>query len=160
MVMANKAIEALLKEKKIYQVINPKCVTTHPDVSVKRAIEIMQENKSGYVVVAENNKCVGMFTETDVARKILGKDVNWGAPIRQFMTPNPCVLSPNEPVAKAIDMMGDHRFYHVPLVDAAGNLAGVLSVRTLIRFLAEFYPTEVFNLPPDPNQVMTSPEGG
>ena len=154
------SVEVLLKEKKIYQIINPKCVTTHPDVSVKQAISIMQEHKSGYIVVAENNQCVGVFTETDVARKILGKDVNWSAPIRDFMTPKPHVLSPNDPVGKAIDLMGDNRFYHVPLVDSSGNLTGVLSVRTLIRFLAEFYPNEVFNLPPDPNQVMTQPEGG
>lgn len=159
--MPKPSVEQLLKEKKIYQLITPKCVTTHPDVSIKQAIAIMQENKSGYIVVAENNRCVGMFTETDVARKVLGnKDVNWNAPIREFMTANPYVLSPNDPVAKAIDLMGDNRFYHVPLVDQNGNLSGVLSVRTLIRFLAEFYPTEVFNLPPDPNQVMTQPEGG
>jgi CBS domain-containing protein len=159
--MPKLSVETLLKEKKIYQIINPKCVTTHPDVSVKQAIVIMQENKSGYIVVAENNQCVGVFTETDVARKILGKkEVNWSAPIRDFMTPKPHVLSPNDPVGKAIDLMGDNRFYHVPLVDSKGNLTGVLSVRTLIRFLAEFYPNEVFNLPPDPNQVMTQPEGG
>ncbi len=158
--MTKPSVETLLKEKKIYQVINPKCVTTHPDVSIKQAINVMQENKSGYIVVAEHNQCVGMFTETDVVRKILGKDVSWNAPIRDFMTKNPSVLSPNDPVGKAIELMGDNRFYHVPLVDANGNLSGVLSVRTLIRFLAEFYPTEVFNLPPDPNQVMTQPEGG
>lgn len=158
--MSKPSVEVLLKEKKIYQVINAKCVVTHPDVSVKQAIAIMQENKSGYIVVAENNRCVGMFTETDVVRKILCRDVNWGAPIRDFMTPNPYVLNPNDSVGKAIDLMGDNRFYHVPLVDGNGNLAGVLSVRTLIRFLAEFYPNEVFNLPPDPNQVMTQPEGG
>ena len=155
-----KPVEALIKEKKIYQIINPKLVQTHPDVSVKGAIDLMRENKSGYIVVAENNKVVGIFTETDVIRKILNKSVDWNRPIRDFMTKNPYVLSPNDPVGQAIDLMGDNRFYHVPLVDANGNLTNVLSVRTLIRFLAEFYPNEVFNLPPDPSRVTTSPEGG
>ncbi len=155
-----KPVETLLKEKKIYEIINPKLVQTQPDVSIKRAIAIMQESKSGYIVVAENEKVVGVFTETDVIRKVLNKDVDWNKPIRDFMTKKPSVLSPNDPVGKAMDLMGDNRFYHVPLVDAKGNLVNVLSVRTLIRFLAEFYPNEIFNLPPDPNQVMTSPEGG
>ncbi len=155
-----KPVEALIKEKKIYQIINPKLVQTHPDVSVKRAIDMMRESKSGYIVVAENGKVVGIFTETDVIRKILNKDVDWNRSISDFMTKNPYVLNPNDPVGKAIDLMGDNRFYHVPLVDANGNLVNVLSVRTLIRFFAEFYPNEVFNLPPDPSRVMTSPEGG
>jgi len=46
------------------------------------------------------------------------------------------------------------RVYHVPLLDEQGNLANVLSVRTLIRFLAEFYPQEIYNLPPDSDQIM------
>ena len=156
-----KSVEKLLKEKKIYQVINKKLVQAPPDISLRRAVEVMQENKSGYLVVAENKKIHGIFTETDVARKILGeKAVDWNRPVADFMTRDPQVLKPNDSVEKAIDLMGDNSFYHVPLVDDDGQLAGVLSVRTLIRFLAEFYPTEVFNLPPNPGQVMQSPEGG
>ena len=61
---------------------------------------------------------------------------------------------------KPIALMGEHRFYHIPLVDDRGELVNVISVRTLIRFLSEFYPTEVYNLPPRPDQVMRTPEGG
>ena len=46
------------------------------------------------------------------------------------------------------------------LVNEKGDLVNVLSVRTLIRFLSEFYPAEIYNLPPDPDQVLTPPEGG
>jgi CBS domain-containing protein len=55
--------------------------------------------------------------------------------------------------------MAERGFYHIPLV-LNKQLTGILSVRTLIRFLAEFYPAEVYNLPPNPHQIMATPEGG
>ena len=70
------------------------------------------------------------------------------------------VFKPSETVGTAMDLMGRHRFYHIPLVNDRQELVGVLSVRSLIRLLAEFYPDEVYNLPPDPNQIMPTPEGG
>ncbi len=158
--MPPKSVETLLKETKIYQVINPKLVQAPPDISLKKAIEIMQEHKSGYIVVAKEKKVVGIFTETDVVNKILGRHVNWDAPVSQFMTPNPVVLNPEDSVGQAIDLMGERRFYHIPLVDNHQELVNVISVRTLIRFLAEFYPTEVYNLPPRPDQIMETQEGG
>lgn len=158
--MPSKPVDKLLKEKKIREVVNPRLIQAPPDISVQRAIEFMQENQSAYIVVAENKKAIGILTETDVIRKIMETDVDWKRPIREFMTPNPIVLSPNDTVGRAIDLMAEHRFYHIPLVDEKGDLTGILSVRTLIRFLAEFYPAEIYNLPPNPNQIMQTPEGG
>ena len=76
------------------------------------------------------------------------------------MTPNPSVLSPEDSVLQAIKLMGENRFYHIPLVDQNHQLTGVISVRTLIRFLAAFYPNEVYNLPPVHDQIMETQEGG
>ena len=155
-----KEVENLLEEKKIYQIINPRLVQAPPTISIKEAIQLMQDQRAGYIVIADKKKCVGIFTETDVLRKILEQDVDWNRPVRDFMTANPVCLQPEDSVGKAIEVMGKHRFYHIPLVNEKGELAQVISVRTLIRFLAEFYPAEVLNLPPDPNQVMKTPEGG
>lgn len=158
--VAAKSVDTLLSERKIYQIVNPRLVQAPPTFTVAEAIKLMQERKSGYIVIAEKKKPVGIFTETDVTQKILGRDVNWSFPVREFMTPNPVTLTMNDTVGAAIDVMGTRRFYHIPLVNEKGELVNVISVRTLIRFLAEFYPAEVLNLPPSPNQIMESAEGG
>lgn len=158
--MPEKSVEQILSQKKIGEIINPRLIQAPPTITVKDAVELMRVNKSGYIVIAEKKKVVGMFTETDVVRRILEKPVDWNKPVREFMTQNPFILSPEDNVLKAIDLMGEHKFYHIPLIDKNGELVNVLSVRTLIRFLAEFYPTEIYNLPPNPTQVMKSQEGG
>ncbi|MBI3999889.1 MAG: CBS domain-containing protein [Candidatus Omnitrophica bacterium] len=158
--MATKSLETVIRAKKISEIINPRLVQAPPELSVKDGIALMQKDKAGYIVVAKSKKAVGIFTETDVVQKILDRDVNWGNPISQYMTKDPFVLKPTDTVGTAIDLMGEHKFYHIPLVDDKGELVNVLSVRTLIRFLAEFYPQEVYNLPPHPDQIMKTQEGG
>ena len=158
--MPPKSVEQLLKEKKIFEITNPKLVQAPPEISVKQAVDLMQANKSGYIVVAKNKKVAGIFTEDDVVQKILDRDINWARPISEFMTRDAAVLKPTDSVGTAIDMMGERRLYHIPLVDDHEDLVNVLSVRTLIRFLAEFYPTEIYNLPPRHDQIMQTPEGG
>ncbi len=158
--MAVKSVETVLKAKRIYEITNPKLVQATPEISVKAAIELMQQNRAGYVVIAKNKKVVGIFTESDVVQKILERDVNWNDPISKYMTKDPLCLKPTDLVGDAIDLMGEKRLYHIPLIDDNGDLVNVLSVRTLIRFLGEFYPTEIYNLPPHPDQIMETPEGG
>ena len=100
-------------------------------------------------------------TETDVLQKVLDQKVDWNQPIADFMQIAPSIfLSMSDSVGKAVDLMGDKHIYHIPLVNEKKELVNVLSVRTLIRFLSEFYPTEIYNLPPDPAQVMKTAEGG
>jgi CBS domain-containing protein len=149
-----------LKEKKISEVVNARLIQAPSSTSVKDAVALMRREQSAYIVVADAKDVVGILTETDVARKILGQKVDDKLPIRDFMTKDPVVLRPDDTVGKAIDLMAEHSFYHIPLVNERQELVGVLSVRTLIRFLSEFYPGEVYNLPPDLHQVAQTEEGG
>lgn len=158
--MESKSVEILLKEKKIYQIVNPRLVQAGPEISIKDAVLMMQKNRSGYIVIAKNKKVVGIFTENDVIQKILGEILDWNCSVSEFMTKEPPVLRMQDSVGQAIDVMGSKRLYHIPLVDEKNNLVNVISVRTLIRFLSEFYPTEIYNLPPKFNQLMETQEGG
>lgn len=154
-------IQELIKSIKIGQIINPRVIQAPPEITVKTAVEIMQNNKSGYIVVADHqHKVVGMFTETDVLTRVFGKKDVWKKPVSELMTKDPMTLSVKDKVGKAIELMGKNHFYHIPLVDERGKLVNVISVRTLIRFLAEFYPTEIYNLPPKYDQTMETAEGG
>jgi len=158
--MSSKPVDVLLKEKKICEIVNPRLVQAGPDISLQEAIGLMQEKRSGYIVIAKDKKVVGIFSEIDVAMKILDRTVDGTRPVSEFMTKDPVTLNIRDEVACAIDLMGQGNFYHIPLVDDRQELVNVLSVRTLIRFLAEFYPTEIYNLPPKADQIMMTQEGG
>ena len=158
--MNKRTAQQRLKEKKISEIVNTKCVQGEVGISIGEALNLMRTFKSGYVILVDQGKVSGIFTETDFLRKVLSAGANRSDPVKALMTPDPQVLSPKSSIGAAIDLMGKHRIYHVPLVDENEQLCGILSVRTLIRFLAEFYPKEVYNLPPKSDQVMETPEGG
>jgi len=158
--MPEKKIEAILKERTIGEIVNPKCVQASPDLPVSEALKLMQEHKSGYIVVQENKKVLGVFTESDFIQKILENKVSLSQPISEFMNAKVAVLTMKDSVGSAIDTMSREKVYYIPLIDEKNELVNVISVRTLIRFLAEFYPAEVYNLPPRPDQVSATPEGG
>jgi len=158
--MAPRQVEEELKARKISQIINPRLVQAPPSMSVKDAIILMQKNKAGYVIIAERGKLTGLFTETDVTRKILGENIKWDAPVSEFMNTAPPIASPDDTVFQAMVLMVKSDVYHLPLVNSKQELVNVISVRTLVRYLAGFYPTEIYNLPPNLDQIMQSREGG
>ena len=159
--MPQKTVEEVLKETKIYQILRPKLVTSGPELSLQEALDLMHREKAGYIVVADRHlKVVGLFTERDVLMKALKRGVSLSEPIEKYMNKNFRTLKKSDTVGDAIDVMRETSIRHVPLVDEFGQMNGVLSIRTVVNFLSELFPVEVFNLPPKSDQIHETCEGG
>ena len=159
--MAHKTIEDILKETKIYQILRPKLTWSSPNISLREALNIMQHERSGYLLICdEHMRALGVFTERDVLMKVLKKGVKLDEPVKNFMKADGPVLSKEDTVGEAINAMFEHSVRHIPLADEHGQMNGILSIRTVVNFLAELFPTEVFNLPPRADQIHETAEGG
>ena len=159
--MPLKRVTEILKEKKIYQILRPKLVTCTPDLTLQQALDLMRKEKSGYIVIADEHlKVVGLFTERDVLVKVLQPGVDLNDSVKKYMNTDPPILSKKDTVGEVIELMNAHNVRHIPLVDELGQMTGVLSVRTIVNFLAELLPVEIFNLPPKSNQIHETVEGG
>ncbi len=131
-----------------------------PETSLADTIRAMRAARIGCTLVCEEGRVIGIFTERDVLNKILGSKVDYAAPIRRFMTTEPCSLNPDDSLGKAIRMMTEKGYRHVPLLDEQGRDAGMVCAKDLVEYIAEHFPAEVVNLPPRLHQVMRKPEGG
>src|SRR3990172_163563 len=109
-----KSVDVLLKEKKIEQIVNPILVQAPVNISIREAISLMGERKSGYIVLSKNQKAAGLFTENDVVEKILGQNVPWDRPVNEFMTSNWASLKMTDSVGQAIDLMSECKLYYIP----------------------------------------------
>ena len=120
-----------------------------PQTSVAEAIRLMQEQRVGCVLVQEANRLVGIFTERDLLNKVLGsaQDLTQ-VRVEAVMTADPEALPIDAPLAFALNRMGEGGFRRLPLVDEAHRPVGMLSVKHIISYLAEFFPEAVLNLPP------------
>ncbi len=152
--------EKLLKTEKIANLSTSEAVVVSPKEPVKEVIRKMQGARTGCAVVAEDKKVAGIFTEQDALCRFLLNQVPAETPIEKLMTKKPKFLKKEDSVALAIRFMNEGKYRNLPIVDAEGDFIGLFSVRDIVEYLSELYPSDIYNLPPDPRQVAKQPEGG
>lgn len=148
----------VLKDEKIQGIRLRPALCLPKTTPIKKVFELMTEKRIGGVIAVEGGKIVGIFTERDALTRVAEKKVDPNTPLEQLMTAGPKVLKMEDSVADAIRLMNQGSYRHVPILDQAGEVKGVLSVRNIIKYLAEHFPNEVYNLPPEP-QIIGVPEG-
>jgi CBS domain-containing protein len=130
-----------------------------PEQTVAEAITVLRQEEIGCLLVCRQDRLVGIFTERDLMRRILARGKPLTIALADCMTPNPAIIGPKESIAAAIQRMETGGYRHLPVVDEAGRPLGVLSVKQIVHYLVEHFPSTVYNLPPDPNVVQQEREG-
>jgi len=134
-------------------------IAVSPHTPLSQAIEAMKRDEGGCVIILDDGRLAGIFTERDLLTKILGEDVDSESPIANWMQPVVETLSPEATVGEAVRLMNERSFRNIPLV-RSGEVIGSISVFDIITYLAECYPKTTMNLPPLPAQIMDSVDGG
>jgi CBS domain-containing protein len=135
-------------------------LTVEADSTVVAAVNLMNEKHTGCVLVEKGGQLVGIFTERDVLRKVIFHDGNRSWKVEAVMTKNPETLPPTASVAYALNKMSVDGYRHIPIVDRAGKPVGVVSIKDIIQFVVELFPSDVLNLPSDPDKVLPKTEDG
>jgi len=130
-----------------------------PTQTVAEAVDAMRHEGVGCVLVCADNQVLGIFTERDLMRRVLAAGKPLSLPVAEFMTPNPVAVHPKEPISAAVRHMEEGGYRHLPVIDELGRPVGVLSVKRIVHYLVEHFPSTVYNLPPDPDAVPHEAEG-
>jgi CBS domain-containing protein len=131
-----------------------------PSTPLSKAMAAMKQDEGGCAIIcAEDGSIVGIFTERDLLTKIVGQQIDLNAPVSKWMSPVVATLTSEATIGDAVSIMNDKGYRNVPLVKN-GKLVGSISVFDVIGYLAESYPKTTMNLPPNPDQVMDSTDGG
>ncbi|MBI1769787.1 MAG: CBS domain-containing protein [Bacteroidetes bacterium] len=134
------------KVRNILQSKHETIFTVGPDLTVYRAIELMCQKNIGAIIIEENGKLAGIFTERDYARKVVLKGKSSKATLLgELMTRNPFTVSSESTIEECMGLMNDKRIRHLPVVDD-GRLSGVISIGDLIRFIIEEQRTIIEHL--------------
>jgi len=138
----------------------PRPLSLPPAASIAEAIRTMREHRVGCLLVVEEGRLVGIITERDFLLKLEEGDTT--RPVRELMTPDPEVLTLDDPIVYALNKMSVGGFRHVPLVDGSGRPVGIVSVKDIIDYIVDFFPNDVLTVPPDParGQAWRGREGG
>jgi CBS domain-containing protein len=105
-----------------------KLLIASPETTIAAAAKLMAKRKVGAVMVVEDHKLVGIFTERDLVRVVArGRDVETTR-LAQVMTTLPQSVDPDKSFGYALLLMHENGFRHVPVVEH-GKVIGIVSAR-------------------------------
>jgi CBS domain-containing protein len=126
-----------------------------------KVVAAMKEGRRGSALVEEDGTLVGIFTERDLMTRLDHTSLDWlHVSVRDVMTPRPMAIQPEESIAEAMRRLNAGKRRHLPVVDGNGRILGILSIRDLLAHLAERFPQDFVNLPPDPDHEASGEWGG
>lgn len=105
----------------------------HPGASVFEAIQEMADKDVGSLVVIEEDKLAGIFTERHYARKVFleGKS-SPTTRIRDIMAVRAICARPEQTIEQCMAVMTENRVRHLPVLDG-DHLVGIVSIGDLVK---------------------------
>ena len=103
---------------------------------IREAARVMTERKIGSVAVREGDALVGLVTERDLVQIVLARGGDAERPIREAMRQGIPRVTAEATELECADLMRDHETRHL-LVEDGGRVAGVVSMRDIIRLMLD-----------------------
>jgi len=134
-------VRQLLAEKSINAVY-----AVHPDQMVFEALEMMSSRRLGAVMVMENDRMIGIFSERDYARKgILEGRKAKSTPVTEVMTANVFVVTPDQGIEDCMKLMSEKHIRHLPVMEN-DRVIGLLSIGDIVTAMLHEQQNHIQNL--------------
>jgi CBS domain-containing protein len=127
---------------RIRDIYTPRARTAFPDEPLAEAARVMIDEHVGALVVIGRNdvrrRPVGIVTDRDIVRGQLRRAADLHCcTVGDVMTPDPLVLPVHLEATEAIEALDARAVRRAPVVDATGNLAGMVTLDDLVPAVAE-----------------------
>jgi CBS domain-containing protein len=114
---------------------NHPLVTINQHITVYEALKQMVDHNIGALLVTDENKLIGIFTERDYARKVilLGK-TSKELLISEVMTDNLITVTPDDSVEDCMQLMTNKFIRHLPVIEN-NELFGIVSIGDVVKYI-------------------------
>ncbi|MFQ5739144.1 MAG: CBS domain-containing protein [Acidobacteriota bacterium] len=124
-----------MKVIRIAQVPPP---TVEVTATVMDAVVAMQNARGGATAVLDGEKLAGIFSERDVMLRVVGRRRNpEETAVGEVMTPTVRTVIEGAEAGDALELMISQHIRHLPIVNEAGRLVGLISIRNLLHHHVE-----------------------
>jgi CBS domain-containing protein len=108
-------------------------ITVDAGTSVIEAAKLMKACNADSVLVCRQSRIVGIVTESDIVKKVVGSDRSpYFIPLEDIMSSPVVGIEERRPLTEAADLMNRHQSRHLGVIKN-GAMVGILSVRDLLR---------------------------
>lgn len=114
------------------EIVKPSFITVAPEDTLGEVAERMTAENVGAVIVKDYGRMIGILTERDLLKAMAARVHTSEARVRQWMTQDPVTASADADAEEASQVMLEQGFRHLPVVDEAGNVKGIVSLRRVV----------------------------
>ncbi|AFD08110.1 CBS domain-containing protein [Solitalea canadensis] len=125
------------KVRSILQLKGNAVFTISPSHTVYDALELLVEKNIGALMVVDNERFVGIFTERDYARKVILKGRSSKETlIGEIMTSTPVSVTIDDSIEHCMKLMTNKFIRHLPVVEN-DKLAGLISIGDVVKYIID-----------------------
>ncbi len=138
--LMNTPVSALLSEKA------STVFSISSSATALEAVHEMNRHRVGCMLVIDDEKLVGIFTERDVLQRVVAEGLlPESTTVSSVMTSDVETLSPNTTIKKAMEAMTERRHRHLPVLDGE-RLLGLVSIGDITRWISQANEQEASTL--------------
>jgi CBS domain-containing protein len=120
------------------EIMTKEVITTEASSTILDVMRMMVAKTVGAVVVAENQSALGIFTEQDVLKRVMNKNLDVErASISSVMTTPIYTVSEETHIVEALGDMYKRKFRHVLVCGEEGAMVGVVSMRDILSLAVQ-----------------------
>ena len=117
-----------------------------PDTTTYEALRMLDDKDIGALMVLDGERMVGIISERDFARRIARRGAcHLEAPVKEFMTRNVYVVSPEQTIEECMVIMTQKHFRHLPVIEE-GKLVGIISIGDVVSEVIKNQEDTIHNL--------------
>lgn len=136
----NTSISALLERK------SSDVHAVRPDIPVFEAVAEMNRHRVGSILVLDNGRLAGIFTERDVLKRVVGAGLDPRTTlVSEVMTRDVITVTPETTVSDVMEIFATKRCRHLPVI-SHHTLSGLISIGDVSRYMADVHRTECEHL--------------
>ena len=119
---------------KVKEIMTPNAKAIWLTESLADAAQLMWDNDCGVLpIIKDGRKVIGMITDRDICMAVAMRDTNPSSvSVEEVMTGQVCSVNPEDEIDQALEAMQEHKIRRLPVVNAEGELEGILSMNDVV----------------------------
>ena len=113
---------------KIKDLMTPDVQVIGPDATIAEAARFMRDGDFGMMPVGENDRMIGVISDRDIAVRAVAEGLDGNAKVREVMSDGVRWAYDDEPVERAVAIMGAHQIRRLPIVNRDKRLVGIVAL--------------------------------
>ena len=133
-----------IREQPITELDLRKVIRVAATDTLRNAVDLMKKNQlGGVVVVDDEGKAAGQFTDRDLIRLLLDRSDPLDDPIGRHMSEVRAPINRTDPIAVIIDRMRERRSRYGIVIDESSRPIGLTGHKGVVEYITDHFPRQV-----------------